>query len=81
MKELESLFHTYKTAVFEKDLDAFVSIFDDNILVFDMWQQWTFEGLDAWRQMAKGWFESLGSDRDRVTHDDMKIQHNGELAV
>lgn len=81
MKELESLFHTYKTAVFEKDLDTFISIFDNDILVYDMWQQWTYEGLAAWKDMAKGWFESLGPDRDVVTYEAEQIQHSGDMAV
>jgi uncharacterized protein (TIGR02246 family) len=81
MKEPESLFHTYKTSVFQKDLEAFISIFDENILVFDMWQQWTYEGLAAWKDMAKGWFESLGPDRDEVSFEDVQIQNDGDFAL
>ena len=81
MEEIQSLFTTYKTAIFQKDLTAFCSIFDEKVRVFDMWQQWTFDGLPAWREMAKGWFSSLGPDRDVVTFDDIQIQSDGELAV
>jgi len=81
MKEIESLFDTYKNAIFEKDLEAFCSIFDEKVRIFDMWQQWTYEGLSAWREMAKGWFSSLGTNRDVVTFDGIQIQTDGELAV
>jgi uncharacterized protein (TIGR02246 family) len=81
VEEIQSLFTTYKTAIFQKDLTAFCSIFDEKVRVFDMWQQWTFDGLPAWREMAKGWFSSLGPDRDVVTFDDIQIQSDGELAV
>jgi uncharacterized protein (TIGR02246 family) len=81
MTEIESLFETYKNAVFQKELEAFSSIFDEQVRVFDMWQQWSYEGLAAWREMAKGWFSSLGSDRDVVTFDDMKIEAAGEMAL
>ena len=81
MKEIESLFETYKNAVFQKDVDAFAAMFDENVRVFDMWVQWTYDGLDAWREMAKGWFASLGTDRDAVSFDDIQIQTSGELAV
>jgi uncharacterized protein (TIGR02246 family) len=78
---IEALFDTYKNAIFQKDLEAFCSIFDEKVRIFDMWQQWTYEGLSAWREMAKGWFSSLGTDRDVVTFDGIQIQTEGELAV
>lgn len=81
MTELNALFETYKNAVFQKDLEAFTSIFDEKILAFDMWGQWTYDGLPAWREMAKGWFDSLGTDRDVVAFDDIQIHVAGELAT
>ena len=77
----ESLLQRYKTAVLQKDLIAFTSIFDENVRVFDMWQQWTYDGLAAWSEMAKGWFASLGSDNDVVTFDEVEIRSSGDLTV
>jgi ketosteroid isomerase-like protein len=81
MDEFLSLFTTYKTAIFEKDLPTFCSIFDEEVRIFDMWQEWTYEGLAAWREMAEGWFSSLGTNRDVVTFDDIRIEVDGELGV
>ena len=81
MTELASLYQIYRNAIFRKDVDAFASIFDEKIRVFDMWEQWSYEGLDAWREMAKGWFESLGTDRDVVSFDDVQIEASDELAT
>jgi len=75
------LIETYKNAVFQKDIEAFVSVFDDHVRVFDMWMQWEYKGLAAWRQMATGWFASLGADRDVVTFDDIQIQTTGQMTV
>jgi uncharacterized protein (TIGR02246 family) len=80
MKEIESLFETYKNAVFQKDAEAFLSIFDEKVRVFDMWE-WTYDGLASWRNMATGWFGSLGSERVIVTFDDIQIQSSGEMAA
>jgi uncharacterized protein (TIGR02246 family) len=80
MKEIESLFETYKNAVLQKDVEAFVSIFDEGVRVFDMWE-WTYEGLVPWREMAKGWFGSLVNERVVVTFDDVQVQTAGEMAV
>ena len=58
MKELTSLFETYKNAVFQKDVEAFTALFDEKVRVFDMWVLWTYDGLAVWRDMAKDWFSS-----------------------
>ena len=78
---VESLLETYKNAVYQKDLAAFTSIFDENVHVFDMWVQWTYDGLPAWREMTKGWFGSLGTDRDVITFDDVHTEESGDLAT
>ena len=81
MKVLESFFDAYKAAVFEKNVDAFISLYDENILVFDTWQEWTYEGIAAWKVMVKGWFGSLGPVRDAVTFEDIQIHNKGDMAL
>jgi uncharacterized protein (TIGR02246 family) len=80
MQDIQSLFDRYKQAVFQKDADAFLSLFDENVRVFDMWA-WSYDGLAAWREMVTGWFANLGADRDVVTFDDLRIQQSGDMAV
>lgn len=81
MTTLESLFETYSNAVFQKNVEAFTSIFDEKVLVFDMWEPWTYDGLVVWREMAKEWFGSLGAERVVVTFDDIQIESAGEMAT
>ena len=81
MSELNSLFEIYKNSVFTKDIAAYSSIFDEKIRVFDMWEMWSCDGLEAWRDIAKGWFKSLGTDRDLVEFEDIQIETSGELAT
>lgn len=80
MKEIESLFETYMNAVFQKDVEQFISIFDERVRIFDLWS-WTYDGLEAWRGMAKGWFGSLGTDRVVVQFEDIQIQASEEMAT
>jgi len=77
MKEIESLLDTYKTAVFQKDVEAFVSIFDDDVRIFDMWE-WVYNGVTPWREMVKSWFGSLGTERVVVTFDEVQIQKGSD---
>jgi len=80
MKEIEFLLGTYKKAVFQKDVEAFVSIFDDHVRIFDMWE-WVYNGAAPWREMVKNWFGSLGTERVVVTFDEVQIQAADEMAV
>lgn len=52
----EDLPEAYAIAVLHKDADAYTTIFDENIRAFDMWQEWRYDGITAWREVAKGWF-------------------------
>ena len=79
--EVESLFETYKNAVFQKDAEAFAAIFDGSVRVFDMWVLWSYDGLADWKEMAKEWFGSLGTERVVVTFDEIQIQSTGEMAL
>jgi uncharacterized protein (TIGR02246 family) len=79
--EPQSLFESYSNAVAEKDLDAFTSIYDENVYIFDTWQLWDYKGLHAWREMVKSWFTSLGTDKDVVTFEDVQMRESGDLVV
>lgn len=62
----------YAAAVDAKDLDAFVAIYDDDIHVYDSWGQWQYTGIGAWREMAAGWFHSLGDEHVQVEFKDVQ---------
>ena len=59
----------YRDAVFAKDIEAFVRLYDADVHVFDMWGEWSLRGIAAWRRMAEGWFGSLGDERVLVSFD------------
>jgi ketosteroid isomerase-like protein len=70
----------YAKAVHEKNVDAFVSLYADDLHVFDMWNNWELRGLDAWRRMAEGWFGSLITERVVVTANDVETVIAPDLA-
>jgi ketosteroid isomerase-like protein len=70
----------YKAAAYAKDVDAFVSLYSDDVHVFDMWNQWEMRGIDAWRGMAQGWFGSLGNERVVVSFSDVVETVSAEIA-
>ncbi len=38
----------YKAAAFAKDVDAFLTLYDREVRVSDMWGRWSYDGIEAW---------------------------------
>ncbi len=70
MVEIEKFFNQYKSAVYEKEIDLFVSLYAADVHVFDLWGQWSIEGADDWKSMVSDWFGSLGDERIIVEFSD-----------
>lgn len=77
---IRRVFDTYQTAVYAKDVDAFVALYDHDVCVFDLWSQWSYSGIDAWRAMAAGWFKSLGTERVIVELAEVQIMAGRDVA-
>jgi len=81
MSDVAALLESYRDAVYAKDVEAFVAIFADDVRVFDMWGTWSHDGIDSWREMAVGWFGSLGDELVRVEFDDVQTTVGDDTAV
>jgi uncharacterized protein (TIGR02246 family) len=71
----------YSAAVHDKNVDAFVSLYAEDLHVFDMWNSWELRGIEAWREMATGWFSSLGDERVVVTSREVASSGSDDVAV
>lgn len=60
---------SYKRAVYEKDVEAFVGLYHQEARVFDTWEVWSYEGVGERRKVIEEWFSSLGDERVGVTFD------------
>lgn len=85
MNQSESSFlqvlETYKSAVYAKDVETFLSLYDPDVEVFDMWGQWSYRGASAWRKMVAEWFTSLGDERVKVQTQGLKVLAADNIAV
>jgi uncharacterized protein (TIGR02246 family) len=81
MSDVRALLDAYRDAVRAKDVDAFIAIFADDVRVFDMWGTWSHDGIDSWREMAVGWFGSLGDELVQVDFDDVQTTIGDDTAV
>lgn len=75
------MLRAYEAAVFTKDVDALVALYDRDVRIFDLWGQWSYSGAEAWRAMVAEWFRSLGTDTVVVDADDVQTVLAGDTAV
>jgi ketosteroid isomerase-like protein len=80
-RPLQQVLEDYKSAVFAKDVDAFLALYDAEVRVFDMWGSWSYSGIAAWRAVVAGWFGALGSDRVVVEFGDAQVRAAPDIAV
>lgn len=73
--------HAYAAAVLAKDVDAFMTLYADEVSIFDMWGEWSYDSAVAWRAVVTDWFGSLGDDRVVVSFKDVQTIVTPELAV
>ena len=78
---VKTLVDAYETAVHAKDVDAFVGLYDHDVDVFDMWDRWSYSGIDAWRGMVSQWFDSLGDEQVSVEIADVRAVLTNDLGV
>jgi ketosteroid isomerase-like protein len=80
-KSIARVLESYAAAVFARDVDAFMRLYDTGVRVFDAWGVWSYEGAAAWRTAVEGWFGSLGSERVKVTFDEVRVSEGREFAM
>jgi len=78
---VQQLLDAYTAAVYAKDIDAFMAIYDENIGVFDMWgTSWMYQGAQSWRGVAEEWFRGLGDERIVVDIENMQVRPTAQMA-
>ena len=80
-KAVARILESYKAAVYAKDVGAFMRLYDPSVRVFDTWGVWSYEGAAAWQASVEGWFTSLGTERVKVTFDEVSISAGREFAI
>ena len=75
------ILETYKSAVYAKDAVALIRLYDPKARVFDTWGVWSYEGSGSWQSAVEAWFSSLGTERVKVTFDDVQTLGDADFAV
>ena len=79
-KDIARLLSTYESAVLKKDVQIFMRLYDPGVRVFDTWGLWVYEGSEAWQRAVESWFTSLGTERVKVTFEDVDSWVSKEIS-
>jgi ketosteroid isomerase-like protein len=77
MKQLEEFFSIYKQSAWEKDTESMTGLYDDNVVIFDMWEKGFQKGLEEWSIVIQDWLGSLGEEKVNVIFEMIEI-HEGD---
>jgi ketosteroid isomerase-like protein len=80
-KAIARIIETYKSAVWAKDVEALMRLYDRKVRVFDAWGVWSYENAESWQRTVESWFSSLGSERVKVSFDDVAVSDARESAI
>jgi ketosteroid isomerase-like protein len=80
-KPVAQVLASYASAVYAKDVDAFMRLYDPGVRVFDTWGVWSYEGAEAWRRAVEGWLTSLGTERVKVSFDAVEASSSPAFSV
>lgn len=71
----------YAAAVYARDTDALLRLYDAEVTVFDLWAVWVQEGSTTWGRSVEDWFSSLGDQRVIVDFDEVTVESGENLAT
>jgi uncharacterized protein (TIGR02246 family) len=80
-REIIEVLKAYQAAVLAKDADAFMRLYDEDVLIFDAWGAWSHKGIAAWRNAVSQWFTSLGRESVAVNADEVRIFGTQDFAA
>ncbi|NHM31951.1 YybH family protein [Neobacillus terrae] len=81
-KKVHDVLENYKSAVYEKDIERFLSTYASDIHIFDCWGSWESSGISQWRETVIEWFKGLSEEGVllKVDFNDLVIEENSNIA-
>ena len=81
IENISDFFSCYKKAAWEKDINDMINLYDDRVIIFDMWGVKGFSsGLKEWSFIITDWLTSLKEEKVNVTFDMIEIQEGENIA-
>ena len=80
--KVQDVLENYKSAVYEKDVEKFLSTYAEDVHIYDCWGNWESKGISLWKESVTEWFNGLNGDGYllKVDFNDASIQENTNIA-
>ncbi|MCE7861934.1 MAG: hypothetical protein DYG99_00175 [Bacteroidetes bacterium CHB5] len=79
MKQPHDFFTIYKQTAWNKDIESMINLYDDDVVIFDMWATGYQTGLTEWSRAIKDWLSSLGEEKVNVIFEKINIHECGDV--
>lgn len=80
LKDPSQFFDAYANAAWQKDAALMASLYDEDVVIYDLWNPGSYKGLSSWSAVVQEWLGSLGEDRVRVSFSDI-VLHTSETVA
>lgn len=80
MKHPHNFFTIYKQTAWNKDIDSMIALYDNEVMIYDMWAKGYQTGLSEWSGVIKDWLSSLGEEKVNVTFEMITLHESGDVA-
>lgn len=80
-KALARIMESYQAAIYAKDVEAFMRLYDQKVRVFDAWGVWSYDNAEAWQRTVESWFNSLGIERVKASFDEVVLSEGRDSAI
>lgn len=80
--KVQHVLENYKSAVYERDVERFISPYDSEVHIYDCWDNWECIGISKLKESVSGWFNGLSEEGVllKTDFDDLVVQENSNLA-
>ncbi|QFF97663.1 hypothetical protein PB01_01930 [Psychrobacillus glaciei] len=80
--DVQEVLENYKSAIYEKDVERFLSSYASDIHIYDCWEKWESIGISNWREMVKEWFNGLTEEGVllKIDFNDLVVEESSNMA-
>lgn len=79
MKKIQDYFTVYKQTAWNKDIEGMIRLYDDNVVIYDMWTNGYQIGIVEWANEINEWLGSLGEENVSVNFEMVQIHESDNV--
>lgn len=70
---IQEVLDLYAQAVLDKDKQLLLSLYCDDVLIYDVAGQWALRGKQELSAMVEGWFHEIATDKVEVSFSNLEV--------